>query len=256
MRPLASSRKSTVPPACVWVCDAPFGYLSNNHSFPVESGQVNFHFLPLIRFATPNEGQFHSDFHARLRKSPPPLHYLPITKLLVRYLLVEIPNCKKLQSFVPRLVPSGQIPEILEDYLIPSPRNNWWTFVKFLSTFFKIESSIVYPFIRENFCRKEKGNCLLIGWLEKEDVVASKQEGVGDQRDCDPMCTWNDVIPGYTTEATRGNWVIHFSGGTRLGYSRSKPAKSGMHMEAQLHVPHRRLSRFRQVSIDLLPKLY
>lgn len=70
----------------------------------MESGQVNFHFLPLIRFATPNEGQFHPDFHARPRKFPsPPLP--PITKLLVRYLLVEIPNRKKLQSFIPHLVP-------------------------------------------------------------------------------------------------------------------------------------------------------
>lgn len=106
---LASSRKSTVlfhrlcVCVCMRVCDAPFGYLSNNHSFPVESGQVNFHFLPLIRFATPNEGQFHPDFHARPRKSPSPP--LPITKLLVRYLLVEIPNRKKLQSFIPHLVP-------------------------------------------------------------------------------------------------------------------------------------------------------
>lgn len=116
MRPLASSRKSIVPPPlfymCARVCDASFGYLSNNHSFPVESGQVNFHFLPLIRFATPNEGQFHSDFHARPTKSLS-LHYPPpITKLLVRYLLVEIPNraknCKVLSRpwdrFLPKII--------------------------------------------------------------------------------------------------------------------------------------------------------
>lgn len=102
MRP---SRKSTTVPPPFRLCDAPFAYLSNNHSFPLESGQVNFHFLPLIRFAT----------RANLAPIFTPVPRKSSLHLSAYYSLVEIPNSKT-ASFLHRPI-SGWIPEILPDVI-------------------------------------------------------------------------------------------------------------------------------------------
>lgn len=197
----------------------------------MESGQVNFHFLPLIRFAT--RANLASDFHACPQKILPPLlHLLPL-----RY-LVEIPNSKT-ASFLHRPIsmmdsknPINYIYLFIR--ILHVPRNVKWKIESINGCWLNFEGD---KKIRGRIKRR-RGEKLVRG-----GIVASKQEGVGDQ----------GLRPDVHVKR-RHPWLHNRSEPGKLGYpllwentSRllafQATAKSGIRAwKRSVHVPHRRLA--------------